>query len=97
MPKQRRRCKAYPWCVGHSGPSEVEHHGRAQVIPAQGGRELRIALTADADGPIRVSIEVQLSAGGQPLEVVELDPAEVLQAAAALRSLALESREPVDS
>jgi hypothetical protein len=34
--------------------------------------------------------------GGPPLEVVELDPVEVLQAAAVLRQLAMESRERVE-
>jgi hypothetical protein len=66
------------------------------VVVAQDGRELRFVLTGTGDGPLRVTVELSLPEGGPPLEVVELDPVEVLQAAAVLRRLAMESREGVD-
>jgi hypothetical protein len=96
MPRQHRRCTVYPWCTGHAGPNDSEHRSSAHVVAAQDGRELRFVLTGTGDGPLRVTVELLLIEGGPPLEVVELDPVEVLQAAAVLRQLAMESRERVE-
>jgi len=93
---QRRRCRAYCWCTGHAGPSELEHHGKAQIVCCGGGRELRFVLTAVGDGPLRVTVEVLLAEGEPPLEVVDLQPAEVLQAAAVLRGLVVDSEHAVE-
>ena len=96
MPRQHRRCTIYPWCVGHLSPGDQEHHGKAHVVPAQESRELRLALYAVGDEVPRVTVEVMLAEGEPSLEVVELEPAEVLQLAAILRQLAVESRERVE-
>ena len=54
-----------------------------------------MAMTAVGDGMPCVTVEVLLAEGGPPLEVVQLDPVALLQAAAALRRLAVESQERV--
>ena len=95
LPRQHRRCTVYPWCTGHAGAGDIEHHGKAHVVPGRDGRELRFVLSAVGDDPLQVAVDVTLAPGEPPLEVVELDPAQVLQAAAILRQLALESRERV--
>lgn len=65
-------------------------------MPALEGRELRLVLTAVGHGPMSVRVEMGLTEGGPSMDVVELDPAEVLRAAATLRQLALESQERVN-
>jgi len=63
------------------------------VVAAQEERELRFTLTAVGDEPVSVAVEVVLTAGGIPLEVAQLEPTDVLHAAAALRVLAQQSQE----
>ena len=96
LPQQTRRCTVFSWCTGHLGAREYEHHGKVHVVPACDGRELRLALCASGEGTPRITIEAVLAEGGQPLEVVELEPAEVVQAAATLRHLVIQSQQRVD-
>jgi hypothetical protein len=95
LPRQHRRCTIYPWCIGHLSPGDREHRGKAHVVPAQEGRELRLELYAMGDEPPKVSVEVFLVEGEPSLDVVELDAVQALQLAATLRQFAVESQERV--
>jgi hypothetical protein len=62
------------------------------VVRGRGGRELRLALVAVGKDAPYVAVELSLVAGAPTLEVVDLEHEAVLQAATALRQLAMEQR-----